>query len=188
MTISCVLLTFLVGYSGGSAVAKTKQACYEMTPITSKIRNNKGQNIPTHGGRNGQRISHHLETKQMGAPWTKVVKKDERASLSKQASLVLLYWRVYRQSKERRLIGDMTWTWSLGKGWNWESAYGSVEKHQGGLPGSPVAKTLPSNAGRAGSVPGRAAKIPHASRPKNQNIKWKLCCNKFNKDFNNDPH
>lgn len=40
----------------------------------------------------------------------KVVKKDERASLSKQASLVLLYWRVYRQSKERRLTGDMTWT------------------------------------------------------------------------------
>ena len=28
-----------------------------MTPIPSKTRNNKGQNIPTHGGRNGQRIS-----------------------------------------------------------------------------------------------------------------------------------
>ena len=32
-----------------------------------------------------------------------------------------------------------------------------------GLRGSPVVKTLPSNAGGAGSIPGRGAKIPHAS-------------------------
>ena len=40
-----------------------------------------------------------------------------------------------------------------------------------------------SNAGGAGLIPGRGAKIPHASRPKNQNIKQKQNCNKFNEDF-----
>ena len=55
--------------------------------------------------------------------------------------------------------------------------------------GSPVVKTSPSNAGGAGSIPGRGAKVPHASRPKNQNImKQKQYCNKFNKDFKNGPH
>ena len=47
-----------------------------------------------------------------------------------------------------------------------------------------MVKTLPSNAGGAGSIPGRGAKIPHASRPKNRNIKQKqysiktkqVCC------------
>ena len=36
-------------------------------------------------------------------------------------------------------------------------------------------------------IPGQGAKIPHASRPKNQNIKQKQYCNKFNKDFKNGP-
>ena len=56
------------------------------------------------------------------------------------------------------------------------------------FPGGPVVKTLPSNAGGAGSIPGQGAKIPHASWPKNQNIKQKQYCNKFNKDFKNGPH
>ena len=56
------------------------------------------------------------------------------------------------------------------------------------FPGGPVAKTSPSNAGSAGSIPGHGAKIPHASRPKNQHIKQKQYCNKFNKDFKNGPH
>ena len=51
------------------------------------------------------------------------------------------------------------------------------------FPGSPVVKTLPSNAGGAGSIPGLGAKIPHALRPKNQNITQKQYCNKFNKDL-----
>ena len=51
------------------------------------------------------------------------------------------------------------------------------------FPGSPVVKTLPSNAGDAGSISGQGAKIPHASQPKHQNIKQKQYCNKFNKDF-----
>ena len=51
-----------------------------------------------------------------------------------------------------------------------------------------MVKTLPSDAGGAGSIPGQGAKIPHASWPKNQNIKPKQYCNKFNKDFKNGPH
>ena len=42
--------------------------------------------------------------------------------------------------------------------------------------------------GGTGLIPGRGAKIPHASLPKNQNIKQKQYCNKFNKDFKNGPH
>ena len=56
------------------------------------------------------------------------------------------------------------------------------------FPGGPVVKTSPSNAAGAGSVPGRGAKIPHASRPKNQNIKQKQYCNTFNKDFKKMVH
>ena len=51
-----------------------------------------------------------------------------------------------------------------------------------------MVKTLPSNAGGAGSIPGQGAKIPHALGPKKQNIKQKQYCNKFNKDFKNGPH
>ena len=47
--------------------------------------------------------------------------------------------------------------------------------------GSPVVKTLPSNAVDVGLIPGQEAKIPHASLPKNQNMKQKHYCNKFNK-------
>ena len=56
----------------------------------------------------------------------------------------------------------------------------------GDFPGGPVVKTSPPNAGSASSIPGRGAKIPHASWPKN--IKQKQYCNKFNKDFKNGPH
>ena len=54
---------------------------------------------------------------------------------------------------------------------------------EGDFPGSSVAKTLPSNVGDAGLIPGWGTKIPHASWPKNQNMKQKQYCNKFNKDF-----
>ena len=66
-----------------------------------------------------------------------------------------------------------------------------LQWHQTGyqdFPGGPVVKTLPSIAGSAGSIPGQEAKIPHALWPKNQNIKQKQYCNKFNKDFKNGPH
>ena len=45
------------------------------------------------------------------------------------------------------------------------------KKNNRDFPGDPVVKTLPSNAGGASSIPGQGAKIPHASGPKNQNIK-----------------
>ena len=57
----------------------------------------------------------------------------------------------------------------------------------GDFPGGSVVKTSPSNAGGAGLIPGQGAKIPHASGPKNQSIKWKQYCNKIDKDFKNSP-
>ena len=51
-----------------------------------------------------------------------------------------------------------------------------------------MVKTSPSNAGGAGSIPGEETKIPCAFWPKNQNVKQKQYCNKFNNDFKNGPH
>ena len=56
------------------------------------------------------------------------------------------------------------------------------------FPGGPVVKTSPSNAGGAGLIPDQEAKIPYALWPRNQNIKQKQYCKKFNKDFKNGPH
>ena len=50
-----------------------------------------------------------------------------------------------------------------------------------------MVKTLPSNAGGADLIPDRGAEIPHAWRPRNQNIKQEQYCNKFNKDFKIGP-
>ena len=44
-------------------------------------------------------------------------------------------------------------------------------------------KTLLSNAGDMGSIPDHGAKSQYTLWPKNQNIKQKQYCNKFNKDF-----
>ena len=55
------------------------------------------------------------------------------------------------------------------------------------LPRGPVFKAWPSNAEGAGSISAWETKVPHASRPKNQNIKQKQSCNKFSKDFKNGP-
>ena len=55
-------------------------------------------------------------------------------------------------------------------------------------PGGPVVWTLLSITGDAALIPGQGAKIPHALGLKNQKIKQKQYCNKFNKDFKNDPH
>ena len=51
------------------------------------------------------------------------------------------------------------------------------------FPGGSIVRTLPSDAGHAGSIPDQGAKIPHTSGPKIQNIKQKQYCNKFNKNF-----
>ena len=52
-----------------------------------------------------------------------------------------------------------------------------------GLPGGPAVRTSPPSAGGAGVIPGQGAKIAHVLWPKNQNIKQKQYCDKFNKDF-----
>ena len=65
---------------------------------------------------------------------------------------------------------------------------GSQEWEWRDFPGSPVVRILPSNAEGESSIPGQGAKILYASQPKNQNIKQKQYCNKFNKDFKNGPH
>jgi len=44
-----------------------------------------------------------------------------------------------------------------------------------------VIRVLPSTASSVGSIPGQGAKIPHDSRPRNQNIKQKQYCSKSNK-------
>ena len=44
-----------------------------------------------------------------------------------------------------------------------------LETTSWGFPGCPGVKTSPSNAGGAGSISSRGAKIPHALQPKNQN-------------------
>ena len=49
------------------------------------------------------------------------------------------------------------------------------------FPGSPVVKTLPSNAGDVGSIPGWGDKIPHASGAKKP--KQRQYCDKFSKDL-----
>ena len=57
----------------------------------------------------------------------------------------------------------------------------------GDFPGGPGLRPVFQCRG-AGLIPGQGTKFPHALRPKNQNIKQKQYCNKFNKDFKNCPH
>ena len=58
----------------------------------------------------------------------------------------------------------------------------------GGIPGSPLVKTLPSNAGVEGLIPSQEAKIPHALQAKSQNRKQNQYCNKWSKDLENGSH
>ena len=53
-----------------------------------------------------------------------------------------------------------------------------------------MAKTSPSSEKGVGSIPDwwGAAKIPHASWPKTQNVKQKQYHNKFNTDFKYGPY
>ena len=48
---------------------------------------------------------------------------------------------------------------------------------------SPRVKTMSPKAEGVGLIPGWEARTPHASQPKNQNIKQKQYCSQFNKDF-----
>jgi len=60
--------------------------------------------------------------------------------------------------------------------------------HHQGLPWWPSDLILPSDAEGSGLIPGEAARISHTSWSKNQNVKQKEYCDKFNKDFKNGPH
>ena len=51
-----------------------------------------------------------------------------------------------------------------------------------------MVKTLPSNAGGVVLVLGRRVKILHAWWPKNQHVKERRYCNKFNTGFKKGPH
>ena len=51
------------------------------------------------------------------------------------------------------------------------------------FPGCSMVKTSSSNAGGVVSIPGRGAKIPHASWPESQTQNRSSIVNKFNKDF-----
>ena len=48
-----------------------------------------------------------------------------------------------------------------------------LKVHCGDVPGDPVVETSSSNAVDVGLILGQGANIPHASGPKNQNIKQK---------------
>ena len=62
-------------------------------------------------------------------------------------------------------------------------------KNLWGFPGGPVVKTLPSNAGGAGSIPSQGAKTTPWLMVKNTDHKQqKQYCKQFNKDFKNGPH
>ena len=54
--------------------------------------------------------------------------------------------------------------------------------------GGPLAKTSPSRAGGASSIPGEGAKVPYASQSKHQNRKQRQHSNSFNKDFKKMVH
>ena len=53
------------------------------------------------------------------------------------------------------------------------------------IPGYPEVRTSLYNTGGEGSIPDQGAKISYALCPKNQNMKQKQYCNKFNKGFKN---
>ena len=66
----------------------------------------------------------------------------------------------------------------------WGKTYKSKSR---GIPGGPVVKTSPSDAGGMGSIPVQRAKIPCILQPKTK-TENKQYCNKFYKDFKNGPH
>ena len=75
-------------------------------------------------------------------------------------------------------------TWEAPRRWVKRKKKNYPSRHDlWNLPGSPVVKSSPSNTGSEISVPHQGPKIPHASGPKNQNIKQKQHCTKFNEDL-----
>ena len=59
--------------------------------------------------------------------------------------------------------------------------------HLWDFPDGLVVKSLPFNAGDAGSIHCRGAQIPNALQPNNQKEGQRQYCNKFNKTLKNGP-
>ena len=53
------------------------------------------------------------------------------------------------------------------------------------FPGGPVVKNTRFNAGDMGLIPGWGTKISHASQARNQSMKQKQYCEKFNNNLKN---
>ena len=70
---------------------------------------------------------------------------------------------------------------------NLENIFQTLKNVFRDFPGSSVVKTSPANARSVGFISRLGTKIPHASMPKNQNIKQKQYCNKINENFKNGP-
>ena len=56
-------------------------------------------------------------------------------------------------------------------------SYSSIKLKERDFPDGTVVKTLPSNTGGTGKIHGQGGKIPHASWPKNQNVKQNIVKN-----------
>ena len=91
---------------------------------------------------------------------------------------VLLWWPcgLTRVSCSQKLVLSLSLSWLI-------KCLKTFRKLHGDFPGNPVVEASPSSVGSVRSVPGWGGKTPHASKPRNQNIKQKQSCNKFNKDF-----
>ena len=72
------------------------------------------------------------------------------------------------------------------KSFNHGEVKGQLQKWNGGnFPVDPVF-TFPMQGG-AGLIPGQGTKIPHAPGSRNESVKQKKYCSKFNEDFKNGP-
>ena len=84
------------------------------------------------------------------------------------------------------LTGEPGGLQAMAKSWTWLNRSNPSKSQFWDLSSGPVVNS-PSNAGSLSSIPDWGAKTPHASGPKDQTVKQKQYCNKFNKDFKNCP-
>ena len=84
------------------------------------------------------------------------------------------------------LTGEPGGLQAMAKSWTWLNRSNPSKNQCWDLSSGPVVNS-PSNAGSLSSIPDWGAKTPHASGLKDQMIKQKQYCNKFNKDFKNCP-
>ena len=98
--------------------------------------------------------------------------KNKSKKKKRLSKIKILLWQILKvwlpsDAVEYTPIIPQYWTVRLEKVHSEESSKTRTEIYLGDVPGGPV----PSSAGGEDSVPGWRAKIPHASWPKNQNMK-----------------